>query len=307
MNKSKIVVVLILSLWVKNIFAQQQAQFTQYMYTPLLINPAYAGMEDVMSISLLHRSQWVGVNGAPVTQVFALSTPLNERLGMGFSIIRDEIGPATESNISADISYILQLNDNDLNLSFGIKGGFQYLNVDFSKLTTHNPNDPSINENINARFSPNIGAGFYLYNSNWYLGLSSPNLLSTEHFNNTTVSKVSNATHFYLIGGRSFPINENIKFKPAFMLKGVSGSAVSLDISANFLFNNSITAGVSYRNQASISGLLNIKVTENLSIGYAYDHDTSDIRYFSGGSHEVILNWSFTRYIRGVNQPSWMY
>ncbi len=285
--------------------AQQQVQYTQYMYTPSLINPAYVGLDEVMKVSLIHRSQWVGIKGAPVSQTLLLSTPIGERLGLGFGILRDEVGPANETNASLDLSYVLQLNNNGLHLSFGMKGGLQILNVDYTKLTTYNPNDPV--DNINARLTPNIGAGFYLYDRDWYLGLSAPNLLRTKHYNKSSISTVSSATHFYFIGGKSFDLNNSIKFKPAFLLRSVTGSPLAIDVSFNFLFNERFTTGVSYRHGASVSGLLDVKVSPSLSIGYAYDYDTSDIGYFSGGSHEVLLRYYFNKLISDVRQPRWLF
>ena len=285
--------------------AQQQTQYTQYMYTPSLINPAYVGIDQVMKISALHRSQWVGVHGAPVTQTLMLSTPLGQKIGMGFNIVQDQIGPANETNASLDLSYSLQLNDAGLNLSFGMKGGVQLLNVDFTKLTTENPNDPSLNENINSRITPNIGAGMYVYNNDWYVGFSAPNLLSTKHYNRASVSTVTSATHFYLTGGMNFNVNENTKFKPAFLIKSATGAPTSIDFSLNFLFNNKFTTGLSYRYNASVSGLIDFKVSSSFSLGYAYDVNTSDIGYFSGGSHEVLLRYYFNRATRNVRKPTW--
>ena len=290
-----------------NINAQQQGQYTQYMYTPSLLNPAYVGVVEVMNINFLHRSQWVGIKGAPTSQALVFTTPLNSKLGLGLSIINDKIGPATETNFAADISYILQLNEKGLNLSFGMKGGFQYLNVDFNKLTIQNPNDPYLEGNINSRFSPNVGAGVYLYNNNWYLGLSSPSLLSTEHYKNSKVSKVSNASHYYFVGGKNFTVNDAIQVKPAFLVRGVTGAPISIDLSLNFLFHKKFTAGISYRNKASIGGMINLKVNHYLSMGYAYDYETTDLSYFSGGSHEIILRCSFNKLIKGVSQPTWLY
>jgi type IX secretion system PorP/SprF family membrane protein len=286
--------------------AQQQTQYTQYMYTPSLINPAYVGVDQVMKVSLLHRAQWIGVKGAPVSQTLMLSIPLGQKMGIGFNVVRDQIGPASETNSSLDVSYGVQLNDAGLKLSFGMKGGLQLLNVDYNKLRTQNSNDPSLNENINSRITPNIGAGIYVYNDDWYLGFSAPNLLSTKHYNKVSVSTLSSTSHLYLTGGMNFNINEDIKFKPAFLLKSVVGAPVSIDLSLNFLFNNRFTTGFSYKYNASVSGLIDFKVNKYLSVGYAYDVATSDISYFSGGSHELLLRYHLNRE-RFNRQPIWIF
>jgi len=302
-----LLLVFVFSLVGVKLSAQQQVQYTQYMYTPSIINPAYVGVDQVMKLSLLHRQQWVGVNGAPVSQTLMLSAPIGKNLGIGVNVVRDQIGPTNETNTSLDLSYSLQLNNAGLKLNFGMKGGLQLLNVDYSKLTTQNPNDSSLNENINSRITPNIGAGIYVYNDDWYLGFSVPNLLRTKHYNKVSVSTVSATTHLYLTGGMNFNFNENIKFKPAFLISSVTGAPTSIDLSLNFLFNNKLTTGFSYRHNNSVSGLIDFKLNESFSLGYAYDVTTSNVSYFSGGSHEILLRYYFTMVTSNVKQPSWAF
>jgi type IX secretion system PorP/SprF family membrane protein len=303
--KNKLVVCIAFLLLTVGLRAQQAVQYTQYMYTPSLINPAYVGLSDVLRVSLLHKSQWVGIPGAPGSQTLLVSSPLTKRVGIGFGITRDQIGPANETNASLDLSYLLQLNNSGLNLSFGMKGGVQLLNVDFTRLTTQNPNDNALNS-INNRFTPNMGAGVYVYNTDWYVGFSSPNLLSTKHYNNEAVSVVSTVQQLYFMGGVNFNINSNLKFKPAFLVKSVKNAPLAIDMSLNFLFKDRFTTGISYRYNAAISGLMQVKLNKSFSIGYAYDYDTTDISYFSGGSHEVILIFDFYELI-GAKKPSWIY
>jgi type IX secretion system PorP/SprF family membrane protein len=302
-----LVLFLVFTLVVVKLVAQQQTQYTQYMYTPSLINPAYVGVDQVMKLSLLHRAQWVGLDGAPVSQTLMLSIPVGQKMGVGFNIVRDQIGPASETNASLDLSYGLQLNDSGLRLNFGMKGGVQLLNVDYTKLTTQNGGDNSLNANINSRITPNIGAGIYVYNNTWYVGFSAPNLLSTKHYNKLSVSTVSSTTQYYLTGGMNFNVNENMKFKPAFLISSVAGAPTSIDLSVNLLFNNKFTTGFSYKYNASVSCLIDFKVSSSFSLGYAYDLATSDIGYFSGGSHEVLLRYYFNRVRRNIRQPTWLF
>jgi type IX secretion system PorP/SprF family membrane protein len=147
----------------------------------------------------------------------------------------------------------------------------------------------------------------YVYNNDWYVGFSAPNLLSTKYYNIASVSTVTSATHFYLTGGMNFNVNENTKFKPAFLIKSTSGAPTSIDFSLNFLFNNKFTTGLSYRYNASVSGLIDFKVSSSFSLGYAYDFATSDVSYFSGGSHEVLLRYYFNRLLTNVKQPAWLF
>jgi len=305
--KNKIVVVCIgFLLLTVGLRAQQSVQYSQYMYTPSLINPAYVGLNDVMQVSLLHKSQWVGVPGAPTSQTLLVTSPLTERVGIGFGVTRDQIGPANETNASLDFSYLLQLNEKGLKFSFGMKGGLQLLNVDFSKLDTENPNDTALN-NINARYTPSIGAGVYLYNTAWYLGFSIPNLLSTRHETETSVSSVSSVQQLYLMGGINFELSDSIDFKPTFLVKSVVDAPPTLDLSLNFLFNNTITAGIAYRYDAAVSGLVKLQLSKSLSLGYAYDLDTSGISNFSSGSHEAILIFTLNQLVNISRKPSWIY
>lgn len=293
--------------------AQQQIEYSQYMYMPSIINPAYVGVDQVMKISLLHRSQWVGITGAPSTQTLSISTPLDQKLGLGFSLIQDEVGPVSDLNTSLDISYELQLNDDGLNFSFGMKGALQFLSIDYNKLTTENSNDPLLNGNITSRISPNIGIGVYLYDDTWYLGASIPSLLKTEYYTTDNFSTTINtSTYFYLTGGMNFNLKDDIKLKPAFLLKSITDTPVSsdlsLDLSLNILFYNKFTTGLSYNHNNSFSGLVDIKVSNSLSMGFAYTTDRSDISsYFSGSSHEILLRYYFNNLLKNVQQPSWLF
>lgn len=285
---------------------QQNVQFTQYMYTPTILNPAFAGIKQEMNVAVINRSQWVGVNGAPVSQSLIFDTPINEKIGFALNILHDKIGPSQEINFTADVSYLIQLNDNNLRLSFGMKGGGHLLTVNFNEVLTNNPNDPAL-EDINSRFTPVIGTGVYVYTDQWYLGLSTPNFLTTRHFNKTLVSSVSTIAHYYLIGGMNFDVNDQFKLKPTFLLKAVSGAPISIDLSLNALVNKALTLGVSYRNKSSISALFDVKVNKNISIGYSYDHATNVLNNFSGGSHEILFRWNVSRIINDMTQPSWLY
>jgi type IX secretion system PorP/SprF family membrane protein len=305
--KYKRVIVAIAFLFISlRVHAQQAVQYSQYMYTPSLINPAYVGLSGELQVSLLHKSQWVGVSGAPTSQTLLISSPLTSGLGIGFGVTRDQIGPANETNTSIDFSYFLKLNSKGLKLSFGMKGALQLLNVDFSRLLTQNPNDNSLN-NITTRYTPGVGAGLFLYNNVGYLGLSIPNLLTTQHIGNATASAVNSVQQTYLMGGMNFDISDNVAFKPSFLVKSVKNAPVTVDMSLNFLFNNRIATGISYRIDAAVSALMQVKVSKAISVGYAYDLDTSGVSYFSGGSHEVILIFRWNKLVDTAQKLSWIY
>lgn len=301
-------ILFVLMLSNNKLYAEQIGEVTQYMFAPSLINPAYVGVDDASSVIFLHRTQWVGVKGAPVTQGIVLTMPLKSYLGLGFSVVKDEIGPANETDYFIDISYLLKLNDNGLNFSFGMKGGVQVLDVDYSKLNTRNPIDGDLNNNVDSKISPIVGAGIYLYNQDWYIGVSSPNLLIAKHYHNSKRSTGNSIKYSYLTAGKNFLLTEKIKFKPSFLLKYASGSPLSADFSLNFLFRNKFATGFSYRYNAAFSGFMKIKLNSFLTLGYSYDLSTSsDIKYFSGGSHEVFLKVSLKSSIKNARQPRWLY
>lgn len=279
-------------------FAQQDSQYTQYMYNTTAINPAYAGSRDVLSVFGLYRTQWIGLDGAPKTSSFALHSPVsNSNVGLGLSFVNDNIGPSDENSISADFSYTVKASEN-YKLAFGLKATANLLNIDYTKLDIYDPNDPRFQRNIDNTFSPNIGAGAYLYSNDTYVGLSVPNFLETKHYqDNGNYSVARESMHFYLMGGHVFELNPELKFKPSVIFKGAKGSPLQADISANFLFNEKFTVGVAYRWSAAVSALAGFQITDGLFAGYAYDAETTKLSTYNSGSHEIFLRFElFKKY-----------
>lgn len=274
-------------------FAQQDSQYTNYMYNTVNVNPAYAGSRGVMSIFGLHRTQWVGLDGAPVTNTVSLNTPINNsNFGLGISFVNDRIGPSDENAISADISYSIQTSDT-YKLSFGVKATANLLNVDYTKLNIYDPTDVQFQNNIDNKFSPNIGAGVYFHSDKLYAGLSVPNFLETQHFDDNVSATAKERMHYYLIGGYVFDLTENIKFKPAFLSKVVNGAPLQLDLTANFMFNEKFVLGAAWRWDAAVSGLVGFQATSNWFIGYGYDAETTKLANYNSGSHEIFLRYEF--------------
>ncbi|MDN3725084.1 type IX secretion system membrane protein PorP/SprF [Aequorivita sp. SDUM287046] len=270
-------------------FAQQESQFTQYMYNTSSINPAYAGSRGSLSMLGLYRAQWVGLDGAPETLNFAAHTPLGSQgIGLGIGFMSDKIGASSENIITADVSYTITFAEN-VKLAFGIKGGLSLLDIDPSKLTAYNPNDYDLAKKGYA--SPMIGGGLYLYSDKWYLGLSTPNFLETEFYDEVKVSTATEKAHFYMLGGYVFAINDNLKLKPSAMIKGVVGAPMAFDVSANALIYNKVNFGLAYRFDAAVSALAGFRVTDQIMIGYAYDYSTSELQDFNNGSHEIFLRF----------------
>jgi type IX secretion system PorP/SprF family membrane protein len=270
--------IIILALLSFTVNAQQDPQYTQYMYNTVNVNPAYAGSREVLSLFGMYRTQWIGLEGAPDTGVFSANSPVGKQVGLGLTFISDKIGISEESTISGDFSYTLQMSeDGSYKLALGLKATGHLLNVDFTKLNIWDPNDPYLN-NISNRFSPNVGAGAYLYSDVFYVGLSVPNMLETQHYNdNDRQSLASERMHGYLISGYVFDLTADIKFKPAIMLKAVKGAPLQADVSANTLFYDKFTVGVAWRWQAAVSGLVGFQVTDGWFIGYSYDAETTKL------------------------------
>ncbi len=292
------------------VYAQQDAQYTQYMYNTISVNPAYAGSRGVMSVMGLHRSQWVGLDGAPKTQTLTLNTPIDNhnRLGLGFSIVNDEIGPTKETYMNIDFSYTIPTS-NKGKLSFGLKAGVHLLNVNLIGLSLINENDNLFESNIDNKFSPNVGIGVYYHSNKFYMGLSAPNLLETDHFNESAISNNSDAISFlaeerinyYFIAGQVFDISDKVKFKPAVLSKLVFGTPLQVDLSANFLLYDRLTFGVAYRWDAAFSALAGFQISDAMFIGFAYDKEITDLgnTQFNDGSYEVMLRFElFKKYNR---------
>jgi type IX secretion system PorP/SprF family membrane protein len=222
--------------------AQQDAQYTQYMYNTINVNPAYAGSRGVLSIFGLHRTQWVGLEGAPVTNAFSANTPIaNSNLGVGLSFVNDKIGPTVENTISADLSYTIQTSET-YKLSFGIKGTANLFNLDVTKLNPQDQNDPLL-QNLDNNFSPNVGAGVYFHSDKLYLGASVPNFFETKRYDDNSVAVYKERMNMYFIGGYVFDLSSNLKFKPAFLTKVVEGAPLQLDVSGNFLIYEKFVLG----------------------------------------------------------------
>lgn len=271
--------------------AQQDPLFTQYMYNMSVINPAYATDDPgMLNLGGIYRSQWQNVDGAPSTANFFAHTPISERVELGLTVLHDEIGGIVkENNITADFAYVLPAGENS-KISFGLKGGLTTFDASLSGLQVNQPGDPAL-ENVNEVF-PVFGLGAFWFGDNYYLGASAPNVFTSKYIENEQeiAALGEEAIHYYLTGGYVFQLNPDLKLKPAFMARGVQGAPLAVDVTANVLLYDRLEAGVGYRFNETITGLVNFKITPSLRVGYAYDHFTSEFaNYNLGGTHEVML------------------
>lgn len=270
--------------------AQQDPHYTQYMYNMSVMNPAYAGSKENLSMGLLYRKQWVEIEDAPTTGTFFGHAPVGKNVGMGLSVISDKIGPVEENNIYADFSYTLNLGG-EHKLAFGIKTGLTLHKVglyDDVYSTLPDEFDPAFSENTSNSYF-NIGSGLFYYTNKYYLGFSVPNLMKSKHLDFNGREFGSEVSHYFLTGGYVFDINDNVKFKPFFMMKSAFNAPTSLDLSTNFLFNQKFEIGATYRLEDSFGAMVNYAITPNLKLGYAYDHIVSDLNVTTPSSHEIIL------------------
>jgi type IX secretion system PorP/SprF family membrane protein len=274
--------------------SQQDPLFTQYMYNMSVVNPAYATDDPgMLNLGGIYRSQWVGIDGAPSTANFFAHTPVSDRVELGLTIVHDEVGGwIKENNITADFAYVLPAGETS-NLSFGVKAGLSTFDSNTAGIIVNDLDDPAF-ENINEVF-PVFGVGAFWFGDNYYLGLSAPNLFTSKHLENeqgiTALGEEN--IHYFVTGGYVFDLSENVKLKPAFMARGVEGAPLSVDATANVLLYERLEAGIGYRFNESVTGLVNFKITPQLRIGYAYDYTTSNLGDYNDGTHEIMVLFDF--------------
>lgn len=276
-------------LMVASAAAQQQVMFTQYMFNGLVINPAYAGSHEAISVTALSRIQWVGIDGAPNTQTFSIHSPVpSKNIGVGAFFVRDNIGVSTENNFFLSYAYRVRLRKGYL--AMGLHGGFSSLDVNYTELGLADSNLQGADTN----FKPNFGAGIYYASDRFYFGASSPYLVRNNS-NSSLPSDIQTdqVLHYYITSGAIFDISPLIKLKPSILAKVVTGAPIEFDFNANVLFDEKLWVGLSYRSFDSIDLLLELQLNQQLRLGYAYDLTVSDLRKVNSGSHEIMLNYRF--------------
>lgn len=271
-------------------FAQQESQYTQYIYNTMSINPAFTGARGRLSMIALYRNQWVGIEGAPQTLNISAHSPLGKeaRVGVGAEFINDKTGPVNQHLIIGNFSYVIPFS-NDFHFSFGIKTGLSNYNLDLEKLNIYDPQHVDLIKR--DKMTPLVGAGVYFYGKQWYLGISSPNLLQTKHYDDMKVSTVKEKMHLYLIAGYKLEISDEFYLKPSSLIKAVSGAPLALDVSLNAVFLDKFILGAAYRNSAAVSAMTGFQINDFILVGYAYDYTTSELAKYNKGSHEVFVRF----------------
>lgn len=296
MKKIFLAFVLLLGGVSTDLFAQQDPLVSQYMFNGLLINPAYAGSRGFISTTLLHRSQWVGIEGAPRTQVFSVHGPTRGKINnFGLSVAHDFVGITGQTDVYGNYAYAIHL-DKGNTLAFGLKGGFSYYNADFTKLVYWDEGDQLYSAGRQSTLLPNAGAGAYFYNERFYAGISVPSLISYDP-DELFAIRVDQIPHrrrvYFLTSGLALPVSEDLVLKPSFLLRYTPEAPLQADLNFNVLFYNKLWLGASYRTGDAVLGLLELQVNRKFRVGYAYDYTLSDLNRWSSGSHEIMISYEF--------------
>jgi type IX secretion system PorP/SprF family membrane protein len=296
-NTRTLLVLLLLLAGTCDLKAQQFPQFSQYMYNGLIINPAYAGSKDYLSLTGVYRKQWADFPGAPETETFTAHGPLSQgKMGLGLVFINDKTSDASK-HMDISAAYAFHIETGGGTLSLGIQGGITQYSTDLSKLRVYDLNDNVAGLNESEIF-PIASAGLYYYTDKFYAGFSAPQLLT-----NSPKAAPSLVNHFFLTSGIVLGSGDNFKLKPSFLLKMAPPAPLSYDINLNAFFGKVIGIGVSYRSEDAIVGLVELQLTPNLRLGYSYDMVQSAIKDFAPASHEIMLGYDFGHEVPKVRVP----
>jgi len=277
--------------------AQQDPMFTHYMFNTLAVNPAYAGSRDALTATGIVRQQWLNIDGAPNTQTLTVHTPIfNDRLGLGVSIIHDQVGPLEQTLGFLDVSYHLPVNEKG-QLAFGLKGGVNLVQAGLTTLELGDATaDPAFSQNIQSELLPNVGAGLYYYTDRYYAGVSVPKFLENDFSTaagSTATTTASEERHLFAIAGAVFDINDVLKLKPTTFLKVVEGAPLQVDLTASLLIHDKFSVGAMYRSFGAAGMLVGYQFTDQLRAGYAFDYPLTSLNNYHGWSHEIMLSYDF--------------
>lgn len=301
-NYSKHLFLIITLIMVISVNAQDEPQYTQYVNNTMTYNPAYISTQEDITFTALGRSQWSGVQGAPKTLTFSALFPSGYRgIGSGINVIHDEIGPTSQTFLTANFSYELKLSPKVFT-SFGLSGGGSLLNINFDEGTAVDNNDPLL-DNKKNEFDPVLGVGIMTYADKWYVGLSVPNLLKTSYYSVNGGGIVDENLQFLLMGGYVFDITQYLKFKPAVLTRFSNKSPLVVDYSANFLINDIVRLGLSYRSTEIVSLLAGLQLSRSFYIGYSYDYTLSELSTSDDGSHEIMLRFTIPSKLKTIQSP----
>ena len=297
-KKYSLLILLIILISSSQVKAQYDAMFTNYMWNEMYINPGYTGSRDAISVVGLYRDQWVGIDGAPSTQVLTIHGPFHEKkAGIGLSVMRETIGVTKQTYFMGSYAYRLRLGSGKLSmgLSIGVLSKKDYL----SEVNTTQPGDAQFLSNTPLMTMPNGSFGLYYYTNKFYVGFSVPRLINNQIVPEVGTFKAKNTfdpktIHYFLTAGYVFDVSKEIKLKPTIMAKTVYAAPIEIDISVNALFKEFIWAGLAYRSSDAASLLIGVQISPKLRIGYSYDYTISKLQKINSGSHEICLGYDFS-------------
>lgn len=274
--------------------AQQDAQFSQYMFNTMAFNPGYTGRADLLTVSALYRAQWVGFEGAPQTQTLTANTALKNRsLAVGGYLYNDVIGPEQRFGFYGTFAYRIIFPKSKL--SFGLSAGFDIFQGRFSQLDLIDNNDQAFIADVKGKFMPNVGFGIFYFSKKFYVGLSTPKLIQNSIYEavDGTPTNGKQLISYYFTAGYVFQINRDVKFKPAILFKFTQNAPAQLDVNLNFLFLDKFWIGAMYRYKAAWGVLLQYQINDQLRFGYSLDFSTYELQIYNNGTHEFMLSYDF--------------
>ena len=280
--------------------AQQDPHFTQYFDNMLFVNPAYAGSNKLLSATAIHREQWIGFDGAPSSTTFSLHSPLPyESVGVGFTAVRDVIGPTKQTMFYGDFSYTLRFKSKG-SLSFGLKAGLNLINNETQTLQTVDQGDAQLTTNVLNRINPNFGGGIYYRSPKFFIGVSTPKILEQSYDGSTT--NLEKRHYFGIIGG-IIPLKHLWKLRPTAQVKMTVGAPMSIDASLAGIYNDKFWIGGTYRYDAAVGVFVQYQISEQFRLGMATDFGTQAIRNYNVGTFELLLSYDFSFSKEGVRSP----
>ncbi len=300
MKKYSLLVILVfLSIFVH---AQQDPHFTQYFDNALFVNPAYAGSKGVMNITGLHREQWVGFDGRPRSTTLSLHSPLTyESVGLGLTLVNDQIGPIQQTMFYGDFSYSIRFRQKDHKLSFGLKAGFNMINVTTNELVTTEASDPKLLNNVRNHINPNFGLGIYYHTPKFFVGVSSPKILENS-YDGMSKTNVERRHYFGIIGG-VIKLSSTWKLRPTAQVKVTKGAPIGIDLSAAGIYREKFWIGTMYRLNAAFGAFVQYQITPQFKLGLASDFGTQEIRNYNYGTFEMLASYDFVFKKQGIRSP----
>lgn len=273
------------------LLSQQEAQYTQYYENMMYYNPAYAGHNGNFNATLMHRQQWVGIEGAPMTQALSLHMPLPkyESFGVGLSALNDRVGPLNQTWINVDFSYKLRFDNHDGTLSMGLKGGVNLVNGDLAQTQTTQINDPAFMQAYQNEGLPNFGAGLFYNHDKVFAGFSIPRII--QYRPGDAELYYRDQRHYYLTVGGYIDVNDNVKFRPSSMFKMTTNAPFALDMTGAFIFNDKFYVGANYRLIESAGAFVQYQIVDSFRFGYAFDIATTAVIRHNFGTHELMLTY----------------